>query len=76
MLPFLQAKKLSSVIIAKRNKDGTSEPMQEEGEHAPELISASENLISAIHSKDATKVADALKAIQNHVNVKEKSDVE
>lgn len=61
MLPFLQPKKLASVIIAKRNEDGTSKPDEHEGEHTPELIKACEDLISAVHSKDATSVASAIK---------------
>lgn len=61
MLPFLQPKKQASVIMAKRVGDKT-EPMHEEGEHDPGLMSAAEDLISAVHSKDAKAVAGALKA--------------
>lgn len=62
LLPYLQSKKLASSIIAQRNSDGTSKPDEYEGEHKPELLKAAEDLISAIHSKDANKVADAIKA--------------
>lgn len=74
MLPFLQPKKLASVIALKHKKDGSNEPSHEEGEHTPELMSASEELINAVHSKDANRVAAAVKAIHNHVNIKESSN--
>ncbi len=62
MLPFLQPKKAAGVIMAKRTPQGTTEPMHEEGEHEPGLMSAAEDLISAVHAKDAKGVADAFKA--------------
>lgn len=62
MLPFLQPKKLSAVIMASHKPNGSVEPENEEGEHTPELMGASEDLISAIHSKDAKAVADAITA--------------
>lgn len=61
MLPFLQPKKLASTIIARRLEDGSSKPDEREDEHKPELMKACEDLISAVHSKDASKVADAIK---------------
>jgi hypothetical protein len=61
MLPFLAPKKQASVIIAKRVGEKT-EPVKEEGEHEPGLMAAAEDLISAIHAKDAQGVASALKA--------------
>lgn len=59
MLPFLQPKKLASIIIAKHTEKG-AEPMHEEGEPAPHLMSAAEELIRAVHDKDAAAVAKAL----------------
>lgn len=61
-LPFLKNKKISSIIIAKRGKDGNTMPMKEEGEEDPGLMSAAEDLLSAIAMKDAGAVAAALKA--------------
>jgi len=61
MLPFLQPRKQAGVIIAKRVGDKT-EPMHEEGEHEPGLMAAVEDLISAVHAKDAQGAADAFKA--------------
>lgn len=61
MLPFLAPRKQAGVIIAKRVGDKT-EPMHEEGEQDPGLMSAAEDLLSAISSKDASAVAAALKA--------------
>lgn len=62
MLPFLKQRKIASVIMAKRKPDGAIEPISEEGEETPELMSAAEDLIRALHSKDAGAVAAALKA--------------
>lgn len=62
MLPFLKAKPAGSVVIHKTKSDGDMMPEKEEGGHPPELISASEDLIKAVASKDATAVADALYA--------------
>lgn len=62
MLPFLAPKKQAGVIIAKRKPDGGIEAMHEEGEHEPGLMAAAEDLISAVHAKDAKGVADAIKA--------------
>lgn len=61
MLPFLAPKKQAGVIIAKRVGDKT-EVESEEGEHAPGLMASAEDLISAVHAKDAKAVASAIKA--------------
>jgi len=60
MLPFLQPKKLASVIIAKRKPEGSIEPMHAEDEHDPALVAAAEDLIRAVHEKNAEAVAAAL----------------
>ena len=62
MLPFLQPKKQASVIIARRKSDGSVEAEHEEGEHVPGVMTAAEDLISAVHARDAKGVADAMKA--------------
>lgn len=62
MLPFLKPKKMASVIIATRKPNGSVMPEHEEGESEPGLMSAAEDLISAIHSKDASAAASALQA--------------
>lgn len=68
MLPFLQPKKMASMIIASRKPDGTSAPDEHEGEHAPELMQHASALISAIHAKDENAAAAALKEIHTHFN--------
>lgn len=67
MLPFLQPKKLASVIIANRKSDGTAKPDEHEGEHNPKLIECAEKLISAVHSKSAEGVADAITKAFEHL---------
>jgi hypothetical protein len=62
MLPFLAPKKQAGVIIAKRTPDAKTEVKSEEGEHPPGLMAAAEDLISAVHAKDAKAVASAIKA--------------
>jgi hypothetical protein len=62
MLPFLAPRKQAGVIMAKRTPEEKTEVVSEEGEHPPGLMAAAEDLISAVHAKDAKGVADALKA--------------
>lgn len=61
MIPFLKPKKQGSVIQAKYSEGGMVNE-GEEGMHSMGVMSAAEDLISAVHAKDATGVADALKA--------------
>lgn len=62
-LPFLKPKMMGAVIEVNRKKSGEMEPMNEEGGHGPGIMSAAEDLISAVHAKDSHAVADALMAI-------------
>lgn len=68
MLPFLKPKKLASVIMAKTQKDGSVEPMNEEGEQAPEMMRHAEMLMQAMQAKDAGKVAEAMSNMHNHLS--------
>lgn len=61
MLPFLKPKKAGSVIKASYGEGGMVNE-GEEGEHSMGSMAAAEDLISAIHAKDAKGVADAMKA--------------
>lgn len=63
ILPFLQPKRVGAMLIAKHKLStggSAAEPQQEEGESHPGVMSAAEDLISAVHAKDATAVAKAL----------------
>lgn len=53
--------------MAKRVGDKT-EVESEEGEHPPGFMAAAEDLISAVHAKDAKGVADAWKAGNEYCN--------
>lgn len=59
MLPFLPSKKIATIMIA-RKKEGEPQEMGPEEDHP--LLSAAEDLIEAIHSKDVGMVAQALEA--------------
>lgn len=62
-LPFLNHRKIASVVIAKRAAGGSDiEPMHEEGEPMPEMLAVAEELLSAIAMKDAKRVAEVLHA--------------
>lgn len=61
MLPFLEPKKMASTIMMKMKKN-SPEAIAEEGEMAPEIMSAAEDLISAVHSKSVEATAKALQA--------------
>lgn len=63
MLPFLKPKNISSVIMTKIKPEGGIEPVNEEGEPAPEMMAVAEELISAVHSKDAKALAEVLSAL-------------
>jgi hypothetical protein len=60
MLPFLQPKKMASVVMSARKADGTEATRSTEGENAPAHVAMAEKLISAIHSKNAQEVASIL----------------
>lgn len=60
MLPFLKPKQVAGIIIAKHKASGGIEPIQEAGEHSAELMMAAEELIRALHAKDAKAVASCL----------------
>lgn len=62
MLPFMKPKIQGSVIMMAHKPDGSNEVKGEEGQPNPALMAIAEDLISAIHSKDAMAVAHALDA--------------
>lgn len=61
MLPYLKPKKMGTVMEANYS-EGKLGQAKEEGEHSMGIMSAAEDLISAVHAKDTKGVADALKA--------------
>lgn len=61
MLPFLQPKKMSTVIDAKTKPEGGMEDMH----HDDGMMAAAEDLIKAVHAKDTKGVADALMAAKD-----------
>jgi hypothetical protein len=61
MLPYLRPQKAASVIMASVSPKGDVMPEGEEGED-PGLMAAAEDLIRAVHAKDAKAVAEALRA--------------
>lgn len=75
MLPFLKSKNqsLAGLIIAHRKPDGG---MDKEPESYDELCAAAEDLIHAIHAKDAKAVAAAWRAGQEILGIQfpEESD--
>lgn len=64
MLPFLDKKRISSVIIAQRGKDNVEvSPEVESGEGVDEgLKQAAEDVLRAINSNSVVDLAHALKA--------------
>lgn len=65
MIPFMKPKQIGSIIQMKHQSDGSTQVEKEEGGHDPGLLSVAEDLIQAIHAKDAVGVADALAAHQD-----------
>lgn len=70
MLPFLKPKRVASIIMQSRKPDGTAGLPSEEAEHPPELMKHAEDLISAMHAKDASAVANVMQNIHEHMNPK------
>lgn len=67
MLPFLKPKQAASVIMAKYSPDKPMEALPENEMH-PKLMEHAEQLVSAIHGKDARAAAEAIQAMQSHIN--------
>ena len=61
-LPFLKPKHQAGLIMEMRKPDGSSEETGTEDESDPGLMSAAEDLIRAIHAKDAKGAMEALKS--------------
>lgn len=61
-LPFLKPRQQPGLIVSKRKPDGGSEESHMEGEEDAGLDACSEDLIRAMHAKDAKGVTSALKA--------------
>lgn len=61
-LPFLNPKKIVSVVTAKTKPEGGIEDTGREDEMDPGILSAAEDLIRAIHAKDSHAVVEALEA--------------
>ena len=59
MLPFLKPRQTTTITIAKQKPDGSIEDNDESNEG---LNVAAEDLIKAVHAKDAVAVAAALKS--------------
>jgi regulator of RNase E activity RraB len=75
LLPFLKPKQIGSVIMAARQKkSGEVVSDTPEAESSPELMSAVESLISAVHMKDSKAAADAFKAAFEALEAKEEKD--
>ncbi len=64
MLPFLKPKNIAASITMK-HEDGKTTPEKEPKQH---LVSVAEKIISAIHSKDASALANALEMLEESEN--------
>ena len=62
MLPFLKPKAVAGLIISHRKPDGSKEESHTEGNENEALEACAEDLIRAIHAKDAKSAAAAFKA--------------
>lgn len=60
-LPFLKSRRVATALMAKTKSDGAVE-IDESADSNEGLMTAAEDLISAVHGKDAKRVADALQA--------------
>lgn len=76
MLPFLNPNRISATLIAKRKPDGGLESKGQDGDMDAGIMSAAEDLIRAVHSKDARSVAKALKSAFEMCDTDEKPESE
>lgn len=68
MLPFMKPKNIASIILQKRSSEGKVTAEAEEGQESPKLMEYARDLISGVHAKDETKVAQALEAAHKFMN--------
>lgn len=67
-MPFLlQKPRQSTTVIDNRDEDGSRESQHDEMELHPELHAASEELMSAMHSKDISAIGRALERVHKHM---------
>lgn len=64
MLPFLKPKKMASVVMSARTADGKEVLKGPEDEASPENLKLAQDLISAVHAKDAEAVAAIISKLQ------------
>lgn len=63
MLPFLKPKTVAGLIVSTRKKDGSGiEEQHSEGDEGAPIEACAEDLIRAVHAKDAKGVAAAFRA--------------
>lgn len=62
MLPFLKPKTVAGVIVSKRKPDGGQETSDETPGLDGGLQAAAQDLIDAVHAKDAERTASAIRA--------------
>lgn len=62
MLPFLKPKAVSGIIISHRKSDGSDPKNEPEDQEDQGLMACAEQMIRAMHAKDAQGVAEAFKA--------------
>jgi hypothetical protein len=77
MLPFMKPKNVASIISEIRKSDGNKNVEETmEANDDSELTKIAETLISAVHMKDAAKVAEALEDAFEHLESQPHSENE
>jgi hypothetical protein len=62
MLPYLKPRRVAGLIVAKTKPQGGIEDLHEAGSEDEAIIACAEDMIRAMHAKDAKSLASALKA--------------
>lgn len=68
MLPFLKKARNTVTIVDNMSADGTRKSSHDEDMPHPELHSAAEDMMSAIHGKDSVGLAKAMERAHNHLS--------
>lgn len=67
-LPFLDKARKTTTIIDNMSADGTRDSSHDEDMPHPELHSAAEDMLSAMHSKDSKALAEAMQRAHSHLS--------
>lgn len=61
MLPFLQKKNQTGLLVTQRSPDGSNSPVENQEPESDDIEACAQELIAAVHAKDAPAAARAIR---------------